>query len=499
MKLLKRTLCMLLVVCMSLSIGVQTFALQGDVNGDNKLTKADLDIMMKIVSGQIIPTKQQLSLADYNGDGKVNSVDISLVCSQCPDMNPKDNLKKFNQISPYTRQHTASKSKFCKVTEVVAETAPSSVSSDLSYPTYSAFPRGTFDYITGGPYGESNSKNSYYKLKSGRKVYTDEVSVFTGYNMPYNSAHLSKKVIYTQDSTNLYLALDWRVPFNVDVKPQSYVKGYSGKKFNLKDDEFTAQCVDITFFYTTSAVNNLTFPESDTIKSCRWIINKEKKIATLRIYMREVGGFYGFRTYYNKNNYLVISIKEPVDTLKGRVIMLDPGHGGVDSGALSQTGYYEKNITWPIANKLKALLESKGATVVLTRGNSSKEPTIQERRLKAIKENPDLYVAIHTDANPSRSANGCTVFYYKNYSAPLAYSISSELPKAVKSGAGYSLKNKGVNYYAFHVTRVDNCPSVLVETAFISNTNDFNMLKSAKGQDAIAKGLYNGIINYFNS
>ncbi len=496
---MKKFISIILIICLFISLSVSAFALQGDMNSDGKISASDVKLISKIITGQIVPTAEQLKIADYNGDGKVNTKDITAASKVCDDLNPKDKLIKFTQLNPAKKNGSSTKAKFVKVKSYVAETGPASDSTDTSHPIYSAFPNGTYDYISGGAYTESSSGDKYYKLKSGRKIYADDVTVFTGYKMPYNNIHLSKKVEYTDSATNIYLALDWRVPFNVNVKPQEYEKGYSGGKYNVKDGEFTPTYVDITFYHTASVKNNLKFPESDTIKSSKWIVNSEKKTATLRLYLREKGGFYGFKAIYNKNNYLVISIKEPVNSLKGRVIMLDPGHGGVDSGALSQTGYYEKNITWPVANKLKTLLEKQGATVILTRGNSSKEPAIQERRLLAIKKNPDLYVAIHTDANPSRGANGCTVFYYKSYSSPLAYSISNELPKAVKSGAGYSLKNKGVNYYPFHVTRVDTCPSVLVECGFITNTNDFNMMKTAKGQTAIAQGLYNGIIKYFNN
>ncbi len=494
---MKKIISITLTFCLLLHLSIAVYGLQGDMNADEKISGADVRLIMQIISGQIVPTEEQLALADFNGDGLVNTSDITAAAKICEDLNPKDNHIKFAQIAPTQKQNSSAKSKFIKVKSIVAETAPASESKDTSHPIYSAFPKGTYDYISGGPYTEAESGDKYYKLKSGRKIFAEDVSVFTGYNMPYNNIHLSKKVAYTESSTDIYLALDWRVPFNINIKPQEYETGYSNGKYNVKDGKFTATYADITFYHTDSVKNNLTFPESDTIKSSKWIVNSEKKTATLRLYLREIGGFYGFNAYYDSKNYLVISIKEPVNTLEGRVIMLDPGHGGVDSGALSKTGYYEKNITWPVANKLKALLEKQGAKVILTRGNSSKEPSIQERRLFAIENNPDLYVAIHTDANTSTGANGCTVFYYKNFSSPLAYSISKELPKAVKSGAGYSLKSKGVNYYPFHVTRVDNCPSVLVECGFITNTNDFNMMKTDKGQNAMAQGLYNGIVKYF--
>ncbi len=498
MRIFKRFTAIALTAVMLFSLSANAFAVQGDIDADGKLKMADMKLILQIASGEIIPTEEQLLLADCNGDGVVSTDDILVMMEQCEDYDPLMFMGEVSQITPEKKNtSSAKKTKICKIKSYCAESKPNSSMSSASNPLYTVLPKGTYDFILSGPHKETDHSNKYYKLKSGRRVLTTDVTVLDGYTMPNNNARLYEAAEYNNSCTNLFIALDWRVPFNVTVKPQEYESGYEGKKYNVKDGKFTATYMDITFYYTTSADGVLSFPESETIKNCKWIINSDKKTATLRVYLNKKGGFYGYKAYYDENNYLVISIKEPTDTLKGRVIMLDPGHGGVDSGALSQTGYYEKNITWPIANKLKKLLEKQGATVILTRGNTSKEPTIQERRLKAIKENPDMYVAIHTDASTSHGAKGCSVYYYKNHSAPLAFSILDELPKAIKGGAGYSMSDRGANFYAFHVTRVENCPSVLVECGFISNTNEFNMMKSSKGQDAIAKGLYNGIVDYF--
>ena len=72
------------------------------------------------------------------------------------------------------------------------------------------------------------------------------------------------------------------------------------------------------------------------------------------------------------------------------------------------------------------------------------------------------------------------------------------MPKAVKSGVGYDLKSKGTHFCPFHVTRVENCPSILIECGFISNPTELEMMKKASNQTHIAKGIYNGIEKYFN-
>lgn len=486
---------MVLVVCIVSPIPV--FASEkGDINGDGEILLEDVRRILDIASGIVTVSDEEYNSADFDGDGVVTTDDVIAALKVCADLDPFMFMGKFEQLTPYKKQGSSATAKFCKVTSYCAENLPSTNTDGKSNPMYSPFLSGTFDYIKSGPHTESSGEK-YYCLSSGRKIYARDISVFTGYKMPDNKIKLCNAVDYTESSTDLYLALDWRVPFNVTLKPQEYIKGYDNRPFNVENGNFTATYMDITFYNTSSAVGNLTFENSSTIKSSKWIINTEKKIATLRVYLRETGGFYGYHAYYNENNYLVLSVKESTDSLAGKVIMVDPGHGGRDPGAVSKSGYYEKNLTYPIALKLKTYLENAGATVVFTRGNSSSEPTIEERRLKALKENPDLYVAIHIDSSTS-SARGSSVYYYKNYSAPLAFSISESLPNSVKKGAGYNLVNKGAHFYPFHVTRVENCPSVLVECGFISNPTELEMMKNSTNQSYIAKGIYNGIVDYFN-
>ena len=178
------------------------------------------------------------------------------------------------------------------------------------------------------------------------------------------------------------------------------------------------------------------------------------------------------------------------------VVAIDPGHGGKEPGAGSGTGIYERDVTYNIATYLKAYLESAGATVVFSRDNSASVPEIEERRFNTLKNNPDMFVSVHCDSSNDSSMNGSSVYYYKNYSGPLAFAISKNLPSAVKQDLNYAMFDKGAHFYPFMVTRVENCPSVLVECGFISNSQDFAIINSPAGQNSIARGIYNGIVEY---
>lgn len=489
------------VMCLVLVIGVvPVYAVsKGDMNADGKILTDDARVVLKIASGQITPTGTQKYYADINGDGIINLSDAQKVLSQCADIDPDNFLGKLTQITPYSKHSSSKTAKFCKVTEIRAETLPSNNANIRSNPLYSQLPEGTFDYVVSGPVVDNSSGISVCYLKSGRKVYTSEVSVFTGYQMPDNKIELMQSIKQENDSTSIYLKLDWRVPFVASVKPQEYEVGYDSREFNIKDGKFTADYMDITFYYTGSATGNMTVPESDAIKSCAWYINSTNKTATLRVYFKNADKFYGYNAYYNDNNYLVISFKEPVSSLRGRVIEIDPGHGGYQPGAVFSSGVSEREITYSIALSLKSYLESAGATVVLSRGNSSSEPEIEERRLNAIARDPDMFVSIHLDSSDYKSASGCSVYYFKPYSGTLASSVAYSLSATVKGGTGKTFSDRGAHFYPFKVIRIENCPAILVECGFISNSNDFSIQNSSTGRACIAKGIYNGIIAYFNS
>ncbi len=471
---------------------VQGFALlKGDLNGNGVLEVADAIEALKIASGQAKGDLQTRFLADVDLDARVTIKDAREILKQSVDLTDINDY--HNQITPYT-DHGYGVADFGVVTDYCGETFPATPIDDKSTPLYSSIPNGTFDIVTSGLIHDAESNKYFYSLASGRRIYANEIQIFKGYYMPENKAVLKRTVTRNSGSTQFYIALDWRVPFNVTVNPQEYVNGYNSRPFNIKDGVFTGNYIDITFSYTSYTEGELSFPESNVISHTQWIMSGNN--ATLRVYLKNTGCFFGYTAYYDSNNYLVISVKEKMNTLSGKVIELDPGHGGKEPGAGSGTGVYERDITYNIAMCLKAYLESAGATVVFSRDNSSSVPEIEERRLNTIRRNPDMFISIHLDSSGNSSVSGSSVYYYKNYSGPLAFAVSKNLPTALKTDLNYNMTNKGAHFYPFRVTRVENCPAILVECGFISNRSDFTIQNSQNGQNSIARGIYNGIIEY---
>ncbi len=186
-------------------------------------------------------------------------------------------------------------------------------------------------------------------------------------------------------------------------------------------------------------------------------------------------------------------------------VVVDAGHGGKDPGAIGVNELYEKNVNLDIARKLKQALIDRGYQVAMTRDNDV-YLTLQERVERTNREQADLFVSVHANAHPSSSISGSMVLYYdRNYPQakyPASPEMSALTPQS-KALASYVLdemvhkvntQNRGLVPSAAYVVRSGTVPSILVETAFLSNSQDAALLASewAKNSfaDAIAEGIY---------
>lgn len=182
------------------------------------------------------------------------------------------------------------------------------------------------------------------------------------------------------------------------------------------------------------------------------------------------------------------------DELVGKVIVLDPGHGGNDNGA---TGSYyatlEKNINLEVAKLLRNKLEASGATVIMTR-NDDRRLTLQERVDIAVNNKADLFVSIHHNTHPNTQTNGTIVFYYnKGNSSKLASLVQKEIVQATQ------YNNLQARFGDYYVLRENPVVSILAEVGFLTNPDEELKLRSPQQQNLAAEGLYKGIMKYFAS
>jgi N-acetylmuramoyl-L-alanine amidase len=218
--------------------------------------------------------------------------------------------------------------------------------------------------------------------------------------------------------------------------------------------------------------------------------------------------------------------------LKLQRVIIDPGHGGHDTGTIGPSGYTEKELVLDVAKRLKTLIEKElGADVSMTRDNDTFIP-LESRTAIANQESGDLFISIHANSSRARAVRGVETFYLNlttsrealdtasRENAASEYSIhelqelskkillqdkveeSRELARVIQKSMAArknSGNDRGVKQAPFIVLMGANMPSVLAEISFISNPDEEKRLKSPAYRQQIAESLFNGVKSYSES
>lgn len=207
----------------------------------------------------------------------------------------------------------------------------------------------------------------------------------------------------------------------------------------------------------------------------------------------------------SKNVPATISVSaDDKKILKGKVICLDPGHGGADVGAIGNLkgkAIYEKDINLSIALPLRDMLKDAGAKVIMTRSTdkdvsrpyAADREELQARCNVAAKGKADIFVSIHIDSFSNSSVDGTTAYYYPKTARDLL--LARSLHESMMTNM--AIPDRGVRSNDLYVNVHTRMPSVLMEMGFISNPHRLNMLTSSWGPKRIAECMYQGIVNYF--
>ncbi|HEX2712545.1 MAG TPA: N-acetylmuramoyl-L-alanine amidase, partial [Candidatus Acidoferrales bacterium] len=220
----------------------------------------------------------------------------------------------------------------------------------------------------------------------------------------------------------------------------------------------------------------------------------------------------------------------------GRIV-IDPGHGGHDTGTIGPTGLMEKDLCLDIAQRLGKIIQQRlpGAEVTYTRQDDSFVP-LENRTALANQARADLFLSIHANSSRDHKIRGVETYYLNFSASPEAMEVASrenalsqgsihELQDLIKKIASNekieesrelavdiqdsltkrlqrvnrSLKSRGVRKAPFVVLIGANMPSVLAEISFISNPADEQLLKKAENRQRVAEGLYHGVESYLQS
>lgn len=233
-------------------------------------------------------------------------------------------------------------------------------------------------------------------------------------------------------------------------------------------------------------------------------------------------------------NVKSVEIKKVISFNNIKKIVIDPGHGGNDPGAIGKTGLREKDVVLDISRRLKKILNDLGVTVVMTRDTDKFIP-LNERVNIANRVNADLFVSVHANANPSRSLNGFEVYYISSSVSDVQRAIVStkqvklnfanssfaqsssnlksilwdmihsynraqaiELSRSICKEMGLSTDARiiGVKSANFCVLRGTCMPAALVEVGFVSNKMEEQLLKDNLYRQRLAEAIKGGIEDY---
>ena len=223
--------------------------------------------------------------------------------------------------------------------------------------------------------------------------------------------------------------------------------------------------------------------------------------------------------------------------LKVGRIVIDPGHGGHDTGTIGPTGLMEKDLCLDVALRLGKIIQQRlpGAEVVYTRADDTFIP-LEERTNIANESKADLFISIHANSSENHSARGVETYYLNLKGSPEAMEVAArenasseegvhDLEDLVKKIArnekidesrefaedvqdslskriqksGRTIRNRGVRKAPFVVLIGADMPSILTEISFLSNPSDEQLLKKPEYRQRLAEGIYLGMANYLQS
>lgn len=401
-----------------------------------------------------------------------------------------------------------------KITEIIAyeaETFDAYSTNDRSKPTNNYLPKGTVDYSsTKYVYSKGSERKEYTVLRCGKQVYTSRkgvpknetiqiVNEYAGVLPDHNEIGI---VSFENGASHTLLTLDtmWKAPFYFELLQQKYTNEATGD-YNFSAPTYSY--IDITLCYSTVLTGELTVPADNPIFSSAQII-KNTSDYTLRLHLKKKGEFYGWDANYNSKGQLVFEFLNPAKVtaaeneygvdLSGVKILIDVGHGGKDPGALGfDSAHTEAAQNLALAQKLKAELQSIGATVIMTReSNVTSSNDDKIKMLKALK--PDYCIAIHhnsTDKNKNK--NG----FSAHFSLPFSKKAAELIWSNTVNSALY--KNTGLNWHYYYMSRSSYCPVILTENGYMSNSYDYANIINENYNVGKAKAMTKGIAQYFLS
>ena len=314
------------------------------------------------------------------------------------------------------------------------------------------------------------------RLDYGAWINSKEVRIIPGAVAPRT---IIRSVGYKKlpDRTEVIFPLQVPVPVSVQQGNKSFV---------------------LTLYNTTAQTDTFRTDDSPIISRLDWQQPNPNQVQY--IFNLKKDQQWGYKLRYEGTS-LVLTLRYPPQIptnrrkpLSGIKILLDPGHGGKESGASGPDGTLEKDVNLIISKLMRDDLIKRGATIVMTR-DSDKEVSLVERQQIIDKEEPAVAISIHHNSLPdngdAENTKGFGSFWYNPQAHDLALFLHNYIIAKMKR------PEYGVFWNNLALTRPASSPSILLELGFMSNPNEFEQIIDPKDQKKMARALVDGITEWF--
>ncbi|MDJ0596531.1 MAG: N-acetylmuramoyl-L-alanine amidase [Pleurocapsa sp. MO_226.B13] len=405
---------------------------------------------------------------------------------------PRFELEQDNQkISQQGRgEITILSPKDIQVVEVIADEGVARTGASTNYSRLTPLPKGTRARITG-------KEGEWLRLDYGGWIKAEETQPVLG-NIPPQSIIRSITSRQTETATEIIFPLQLPVPVEIKQKDNS---------------------ITLSLHNTTAQTDTIRLDADPTIERLDW-----QQVSPTQIdYTFELNDEqqWGYDLHYEGTSLIFAlrhspqtsaSVAESIEygddeliedrvigtnlqqPLKNIEILLDPGHGGEESGAKGPTGYPEKEINLVISKLVEQELTDLGAKVYLTREKDA-DVSLEERVAKIDKIKPDIAISIHYNALPdsgdAEATQGISTFWYHTQAHSPAVFLHNYLVKRLNR------PDAGIFWNNLALTRPHSAPSILLELGFMINPEEFEWITNSIEQRKLAKAIAAGIKEWF--
>ncbi|MEH1969761.1 N-acetylmuramoyl-L-alanine amidase [Nostoc sp.] len=357
------------------------------------------------------------------------------------------------------------------VSEVTVESGVARTGASTDYSRLTPLPKGTRATVTG-------REGEWLRLDYGAWINSKETRILPGAVPPQT---VIRSVGYRQLPSATEIVFPLQVPVPVSLQQSE-------------------QALALTLYNTTAQTDIIRLDDNPLIYRLDW--QQEAPGQVKYTFNLKKAQQWGYKLRYDGTT-LVLALRHPPKIgntrrkpLANFKIVLDPGHGGKESGASGPTGYLEKDVNLVVSKLLRDELVKRGATVVMTR-EDDKEVSLVERQAIISQEEPAIALSIHHNSLPddgdAEKTKGFGAFWYQ----PQAHSLAIFLQTYVVKKLGKP--SYGVFWDNLALTRPAVAPSVLLELGFMSNPDEFEQVVNPEEQKKMAKAIAQGITEWLRS